>query len=78
VSEFRPIDNVVDLCWLNQIEVEYGYLAGLAGAAEPVASTFSRSVWHGWRNGMVDGDHALQDEYQERLAYAYSKPQWEH
>ena len=31
-----------------------------------------------WRNGMVDGGHREQDEYQERLAAAYSQPQWEH
>jgi len=78
MSEFRPVDNIVDLCLIDAQAVEYGYIAGLNNIPEPVASIFPRGYWHGWRNGMVDGGYIEQDEYQERLAAAYCQPQWVH
>lgn len=44
-----------------------GYMDGLYNAAAP-GSDKSRSYWHGWRNGMVDGRHAEMDDAQAMLA----------
>ena len=71
MSEFRPVSTMPDLCVLDEFEIAEGYWAGLRGEPEPVASTISRSYWHGWRNGAVDGGHRPKDEAQARLAHAY-------
>lgn len=78
MSEFNRVDTLADLFVLDSDDMHYGYIAGLNGAPEPVSNLYSRGYWHGWRNGVVDGCYAEQDEYQERLAWAYSKPQWVH
>ena len=80
MSEFKPIDTLADLAQQDFVfaEVEAGYIAGVYGAPEPIASTFSRAFWHGWRNGRIDSGHAEPDEHYIRLAAAYSPPQWLH
>jgi hypothetical protein len=80
MSEFKPIDTLADLARQDLVcgDIEAGYIAGVYGAPEPIASTFSRAFWHGWRNGRVDGAHDDPDEYHARLAAAYSEPQWLH
>lgn len=71
MSEFRPVSTMPDLCVLDEAEIASGYFAGLRGGPEPIASTVSRSYWHGWRNGAVDGGHQPKDEAQALLAHAY-------
>ncbi|MBB3017639.1 ribosome modulation factor [Microvirga lupini] len=67
MSEFQPVTTVRDLATIDENECMAGYLAGLRGAPEP-GNTATRSAWHGWRNGMVDGGHREKDWHQSVLA----------
>jgi len=71
MSEFARVATLVDMDRLDMDEVMAGYQAGLHGAPEPIASTCSRSRWHGWRNGAVDGGHREPDDAQANLAREY-------
>lgn len=68
MSEFKKVETKEDLELLNQDEILDGYRSGLAGAAEP-GSAHSRSYWHGWRNGRVDGGFNQPDVEMARLVY---------
>lgn len=68
MSEFSPFkfcdselmtDDVVD-----------GYRAGYRGESEP-GNDKSRSFFHGWRNGRVDGGHDKIDARQTEFARAW-------
>lgn len=67
MSEFNPVSTKQDLDQLDSNDIYQGYLAGLRGDSEP-SSAFSRSYWHGWRNGMVDSKRAEIDHHQRKLA----------
>lgn len=71
MAEFAPVTEVRELCGLDDDQVLGGYMAGFRGDPEPVASVFSRSWWHGWRNGAVDGGHRDKDAAQAILAQAF-------
>lgn len=67
MSEFRPVTTLADLDALDGAEIVEGYRAGFAGEPEP-GNNRSRSYWHGWRNGSVDGRHREKDAAQAELA----------
>jgi hypothetical protein len=67
MSEFAPVRTKDELNLLDEDEMVAGYRAGFGGAAEP-GSDRSRSFWHGWRNGRVDGKHDEIDHHQIALA----------
>lgn len=67
MSEFSVVTSKADLEMLDDGEMVAGNMAGREGAAEP-GSAFSRSYWHGWRNGAVDFGHREIDHAQQQLA----------
>lgn len=54
-----------------------GYRSGHRGESEP-GSDKSRSFFHGWKNGRVDGGHDPIDERQAAFARAYVGNQRSH
>ena len=69
----EPVTTREELVTLNSDEVLEGYRDGLRGEAEP-GDNRSKSYWHGWRNGMVDGGHRPKDAAQAQLAHEYLQP----
>lgn len=67
MSEFPVVTCLSELELLNSNEIVEGYLAGFKGDPEP-GSDKSKSYWHGWRNGHVDGGHGPIDHAQCELA----------
>ena len=65
---YTPIMTLEELDLLNDEEVIEGYFDGRANEPEPGGNR-SKSYWHGWRNGMVDGGHAEKDAAQAILAH---------
>ena len=61
------VRTVDDLDSLDQDEIIEGYNDGRKNEPEP-GHNRSRSYWHGWRNGMVDGGHREIDDAQRELA----------
>lgn len=70
MAEFSPVSDLADMFGLVDAEVQVGYRLGAAGVGSP-ASHWSRSVWHGWRNGRVDAGLAERDEAQRLLSYRW-------
>ena len=70
MSEFAPVHGVIQLRVLDETEMVQGYFAGLHNEPTP-GSDKSKSYWHGWRNGRVDGGHAKVDAAQCQLAREY-------
>jgi len=70
MSEWTPVMSAAELAVLDPDETMAGYRAGLENAPEP-GSDRSRSYWHGWRNGRVDGGHAQPDLAQQMVAREY-------
>lgn len=70
MSEFNPVKTILDLQNLDDNDIICGYMAGISGTSEP-GSDKSRSFWHGWRNGRVDGGFNEKDEFQSQLAKEY-------
>lgn len=68
MSEWQPVLTLEDLDALDSEEVVDGYWSGYDGWPEP-GNNHSRSYWHGWRNGAVDGHHREKDAAQARLAH---------
>jgi hypothetical protein len=66
MSEFEPVSTVQDLKLLDETDMMNGYLSGFHGDPIP-GSDKSRSFWHGWRNGQVDGGFAKSDDAQRSL-----------
>jgi hypothetical protein len=66
----KPVADLDDLETLDSDEVVEGYHDGRAGEPEPKGNR-SRSYWHGWRNGAMDGGHIEQDAASAELARAY-------
>lgn len=69
-GERAPVTTLEDLAGLDKAEVLEGYWDGREGDAEP-GNNRSRSYWHGWRNGMVDGGHRQPDPACRELARVY-------
>lgn len=67
MSEFAEVRTKDDLAKLDEDEILAGYWAGRAGTPEP-GSAFSRSYWHGWRNGASDFGYREMDAAQAQLA----------
>lgn len=70
MSEYNPVTTLTDLDTLDDVEVVEGYHDGRSGSGEP-GNNRSRSYWHGWRNGRVDGHHQPKDAAQAELAHEY-------
>lgn len=64
----EPVTSLSDLRRLDVAEMLEGYKDGREGWA--CGDNRSRSYWHGWRNGQVDGGHAKPDAAQIALARA--------
>ena len=67
MSEFQPVTTLEDLNSLDEGEMLEGYWSGYDGWPEP-GNNRTRSFWHGWRNGAVDGKHREKDDAQAQLA----------
>jgi hypothetical protein len=67
VSAREPVTTLGDLDTMDWEEVCEGYCDGRKNELEP-GDNRSRSYWHGWRNGMVDGGHRPKDAAQAELA----------
>jgi hypothetical protein len=59
-DERAPVTTFAELKTLDGDEIAEGYRDGMAGDPEPGGNR-SKSYWHGWRNGRVDGKHAQPD-----------------
>lgn len=70
MSELVPVTTLEDLATLDDDEMQEGYFDGYHGEPEP-GNNRSRSYWHGWRNGAVDGKHREGDAAQAELARVY-------
>ena len=70
MSEWQPVTTLSDLEALDSAEVYEGYTDGFEGLPEP-GNNRSRSYWHGWRNGRVDGGHQPKDAAQAELARVF-------
>jgi len=66
MSEFTPVETIPDYLTLDEQEVVAGYCAGFRGDPEP-GNQYSRSYWHGHKNGAVDAGHRAFDQHQARL-----------
>ncbi|HDR9497075.1 TPA: hypothetical protein QDC06_000262 [Burkholderia cepacia] len=75
MSEFKPFEfkesDLID------DDVLAGYRSGYAGDPEP-GSDKSRSFFHGWRNGRVDGGHQPIDSAQQEFAKSFIQKQRSH
>lgn len=69
MKEYLPVTTIADLDTLDSDEIVSGYFDGFHGEPEP-GNNRSRSYWHGWRNGSVDGRHREKDDAQAVLAHA--------
>lgn len=63
----EPITTAAELAELDSAEVTEGYMDGFGGDPAP-GDNRSKSYWHGWRNGRVDGGHSAKDDAQALLA----------
>ena len=67
MGEYRKISTKDEFEKINDGECISGYKSGLRGGEKP-SSLHSKSFWHGWRNGMVDGGHMRIDSEMRQLA----------
>lgn len=67
---FQPVETLVDFHSLDEGDVLCGYMDGLQGLPCELRQV-SRSYWHGWRNGVVDGGFVEMDEAQSKLEAAF-------
>lgn len=77
MSEFSKVSSINDLKNLDDSEMIAGYFSGTKGEKEP-GSNKSKSFWHGWRNGLVDGGYADKDDEQAELAKQFVRAQRAH
>lgn len=75
MSEFNSF-NFAESDFISD-EVVDGYRAGYRGESEP-GSDKSRSFFHGWKNGRVDGGFDQIDEHQQEFARAFIANQRSH
>jgi len=64
-----PVADLLTLSLLDDAEIEEGYHDGRENF--PCGENRSRSYWHGWRNGMMDGRHMDGDWASRELAHLY-------
>lgn len=64
----HEITTLEELAALNSDECVAGYHAGRQNAAD--FTQRSKSYWHGYLNGLVDGGHAKSSEAQQELVRA--------
>ena len=64
----EPVISVMGLASLDDGEMLEGHTGGFAG--EPCGDNRSRSYWHGWRTGSLDGKHREKDMWDGMLASA--------
>ena len=62
----EPVISVMDLARLDDAEVQEGYVDGRAGGV--CGGNRSRSYWHGWRCGSLDGQQREKDIWDGMLA----------
>lgn len=67
MSEFQPVVHKNELQNLSEDEMVAGYFAGINNDPEP-GNAYSRSYWHGWRNGMADKGRLPIDSSMRNLA----------
>jgi hypothetical protein len=65
----HPVATIAELDQLDADDMVEGFRDSFKGEPEPQGNR-SRSYWHGWRNGAVDGGHREKDEAQANLAAA--------
>jgi ribosome modulation factor len=63
IEEFRELDEAAVLC---------GYMDGIQGLPFEFAE-LTKSYWHGWRNGAVDGGFVEPDLAQIELERAFEQ-----
>ncbi|WP_211440967.1 hypothetical protein [Collimonas humicola] len=68
MSEFTKVSTLAEVAMLDKDEMMLGYWHGFEGNDEP-GSDKSKSFWHGYRNGRVDGGFAEPDLAQKQLAH---------
>lgn len=72
MPEFHAITTVADHRLLDDSEVLIGYMDGFEG--RPLSgNAYTRSYFHGWRNGMVDAGTVEPDWFQLQLAAAFQE-----
>ena len=64
------VSTMYELDTLDSDEVIEGYFDGRKNEPEPQGNR-SKSYWHGWRNGMIDGGHMKSDAASKALAAAH-------
>ena len=69
-----PVTTVEELETLDDVDMVEGYRGGRQGDPEPGGNR-SKSYWHGWRNGRVDGKHDEGDAAQRILAHEFVRRQ---
>jgi hypothetical protein len=67
MSEFKRVATLDELQLLDMSDVQRGYFHGIWGGTEP-GSDKTRSFYHGWTNGSVDGGYAEISREQIQLA----------
>lgn len=67
---FEPVETLDDFQTLDDGEILCGYLDGLRGTECPLSGV-TRSYWHGWRNGLMDGGLIEADTAQLKLDKAF-------
>lgn len=65
-----PVATLEELGALDDAEIVEGYLDGRSNEPRPSGNR-SKSYWHGWRNGVVDGGHMAKDAAMAGLARVY-------
>lgn len=68
---FQPVETLSDFYSLDEGEILCGYMDGIQGLPCDLQQ-ISRSYWHGWRNGVVDGGFVPPDDAQMKLDMAFS------
>lgn len=63
----KPVATVEELSALDADEILEGYLDGFDNEPAP-GDNRSKSYWHGYRNGQVDGGYVSADAAQASLA----------
>lgn len=68
--KFEPVRTLADLESLDQDQIKEGYLSAERGDPEPGPNR-GRSLWHGWRNRMIDMGELPSDDAAGALAREY-------
>ena len=66
----NAVSTMDELVEFDTDEIIEGYFDGRENEPEPQGNR-SKSYWHGWRNGMIDGGHMKSDAASKALTAAY-------